>query len=81
MIIKRLPVELWDEDGFSDVGSAIELPLFVDRLTEEAKRTMYARICIEIDVDCEYPDAIPVVLDQRRVYLLPVEYDWKPPKC
>lgn len=80
-IIKRLPIELWDDDGFSAIGSAIGCPLFVDRLTEEATRTSYARICIKIDPDCEYPESIPVVLDERKTYLLPVEYNWKPPKC
>lgn len=53
----------------------IGLPLFVDSLTAEAKRTMYARICIEIDVECEYPLAIPVVFDKRKVYIFPVEYN------
>lgn len=30
-------MELWDEDCFSGLGNAIGNPLFVDKLTEEAK--------------------------------------------
>lgn len=56
-----------DKDEFSVVGSVIGLLLFVHRLSKQAKRTTYAHICIEIDMDWEYPEAIPVVLDQRRV--------------
>lgn len=72
VIIKILLTELWDEDGFSIVGSAIGYPLFASRLTEEGKRTSYARIYVEIATECEYPEVTHVVLDERRAYLLPV---------
>lgn len=39
---------------------------------------MYARICIEIGIDCDILEAILVVLDERKAYLLLVEYNWKP---
>lgn len=49
IIVKHIPTELWDDKGFSIVGSAVGNPLFTDTLTEERKRTSYARICVEID--------------------------------
>lgn len=74
-IIKRFPMELWEKEGFSLVGSTISNPLFVDRLTEEVKRTSYTCICVEIDVNCEYTDSVIVVIDEGKAYILPVEYN------
>lgn len=51
-------------------------PLFTDRLTKERKRTNYARIYVEIDTNCKYPNNVMVVVDN-----LPVEYNWRPQKC
>lgn len=45
-------MELWDDDGFSVVGSAIGLPLFVEKLIVKQERTQYAQICIKMDIDC-----------------------------
>lgn len=57
------------------MGSTIEVPLYLDKHTEEAKCTTYMRICVEIDGGCKYPKTIPVVvLDKQKAYLLPVEY-------
>lgn len=39
-----------------------------------------ARICIKIDVDREYPEAKPIVLDEWKAYLVPAEYNQKPQK-
>lgn len=68
-------MELWDEEGFSAVGSVVGNPLFTYRLTEERKTTSYARICVEIDTKCKYPNNITVVVDRRKAYNQPVEYN------
>lgn len=70
VIVKRLPMELWNEDGLVMWPAPL-----IDKLIEEAKRTTYARICVDISADCEYSEAIPVVLDKHKAYLLPVEYN------
>lgn len=57
------------------VGSTTGCRLFIDRLTEEVSQMTYARIFIKIDVECDYPEAIPVILDICTTYLLPVEYN------
>lgn len=36
------------------------MQLVIEKLTEDGKHTTYTRIHIKIDVDCEYPEAIPV---------------------
>ncbi|KAF5208023.1 hypothetical protein FRX31_002390 [Thalictrum thalictroides] len=63
------------------VGSAVGRPLFTDRLTEEKRRTSYARICIEVDTKCKFPRETTVVLDKQKVIKIPIEYNWKPAKC
>lgn len=75
VIFKRFPIELWDNEGFSIMGSAIENPLFMDKLIEERKITTYARICIEIDTQCKYPNTVTVVVDKKRAYNLQIEYN------
>ncbi|KAF5195235.1 hypothetical protein FRX31_015178, partial [Thalictrum thalictroides] len=56
VLFKKLPIELWDRKGFSQVGSAIGRPLFADKPTEDRSRTSYARLCIEVDLKCKYPN-------------------------
>lgn len=81
VIFKRFPMEMWDDEGFSLMGSPVGNPLFTDRLTEERKRTSFTRICVEIEVKCKYPNSVTVVVDEKKAYNLPVEYNWRPPMC
>ncbi|KAF5194559.1 Rna exonuclease, partial [Thalictrum thalictroides] len=81
VVMKRFPMELWDDEGFGRVVSTIGKPLFVDKLTESMTRTSYARVCVEIDTKCTYPDHATVVLDEQRTFKIPFEYNWKPQKC
>ncbi|KAF5190554.1 hypothetical protein FRX31_019859 [Thalictrum thalictroides] len=67
--------------GNSKVGSAIGRPLLADKAVEERKRTNYARLCIEMDLKCKYPNHVDVVVDQRRAIRVAVEYNWRPTKC
>ncbi|KAF5185520.1 hypothetical protein FRX31_024893, partial [Thalictrum thalictroides] len=66
MLLKQFPMDLWDSKGFSMVRSAVRRPLFTDRLTEEKRRTSYARICIEVDTKCKFPRETTVVLDNQN---------------
>ncbi|KAF5202724.1 hypothetical protein FRX31_007688 [Thalictrum thalictroides] len=77
VVMKRFPMELWDDEGFGRVASTIGKPLFVDKLTESMTRTSYARVCVEIDTKCTYPDHATVVLDEQRTFKIPFEYNWR----
>ncbi|KAF5187780.1 hypothetical protein FRX31_022633, partial [Thalictrum thalictroides] len=81
VVMKKFPMELWDDEGFGRVASTIGTPLFVDNLTESMTRTSYARVCVEIDTKCTYPDHATVVLDEKRTFKIPFEYNWKPQRC
>ncbi|KAF5199373.1 hypothetical protein FRX31_011039 [Thalictrum thalictroides] len=75
VILKGYPMELWDRKGFSKVGSTISVQLFVDKLTEERRRTAYARMCIEVDTNCKFYKDVTVVFDQKKAFTIPVEYN------
>ncbi|KAF5191558.1 hypothetical protein FRX31_018855 [Thalictrum thalictroides] len=74
-------MELWDDEGFGRVANTIGTPLFVDNLIESMARTSYARVCVEIDTKCTYPDHATVVLDDKRTFKIPFKYNWKPQRC
>lgn len=38
-------------------------------------------MCVEISFDCSFPSLISLWIDGVHVMDLPVEYQWKPPKC
>ncbi|KAL5725828.1 pectinesterase [Ranunculus cassubicifolius] len=81
VLFKKIPEELWDDEGFSRVASAIGRPLYADRKTELKTKTDYARICIEVKATSTFPTAIPVVVDKKRVFRVSAEYNWRPPRC
>ncbi|KAF5179796.1 hypothetical protein FRX31_030617, partial [Thalictrum thalictroides] len=81
VVFKNFPMDLWDAKGFSMVGSSVGHPLFTNRITEERQRTSYARICIEVDTKCKFPKETTIVLDQKKVVKIPIEYNWKPTRC
>ncbi|KAL5716709.1 hypothetical protein ACHQM5_009837 [Ranunculus cassubicifolius] len=81
VLFEGFPIELWDKEGFSRVGSAIGTPLFLDSHTAQKKSTNYARMCIEIEAAKELPEDITVVVDQRKAFKLAPKYKWKPASC
>ncbi|KAF5175410.1 hypothetical protein FRX31_035002 [Thalictrum thalictroides] len=81
VVMKKFPMELWYDAGFGRVVSTIGTPLFVDKLTETMARTSYVRVCVETDTKCTYPDHATVVLDEKRTFKIPFEYNWKPQRC
>ncbi|KAL5729650.1 hypothetical protein ACHQM5_002572 [Ranunculus cassubicifolius] len=52
VILHKYPSDMWDDLGFSQVASAIGKPMYPDKLTERKARTEFARVCVEIDIDC-----------------------------
>ncbi|KAF5194502.1 hypothetical protein FRX31_015911 [Thalictrum thalictroides] len=50
VVMKRFPMELWDDEGFGRVASTIGKPLVIDKRTESMTRTFYACVCVEIDI-------------------------------
>ncbi|XP_044507203.1 uncharacterized protein LOC123226738 [Mangifera indica] len=76
-----IPLEFWAPKGLSYIANAIGNLLYMDSITEEGTRLEYARVCIEIKVDSECPEAISLALPNGESMVINVEYAWKPIKC
>lgn len=81
VLIYNVPLHLWNKLGLRSIASFIGITLMMDECTKKKTRLSYARVCAEISYDCPYPSLIPLWIDGRHVMDLPVEYQWKPPKC
>lgn len=76
-----VPLHMWDKEGLGLISSYLGKPLFADDCTINQDRLAFARVCIEVDVDFSYPENIPLLIDGKIAFDLPVEYQWKPYKC
>ncbi|KAK2977066.1 hypothetical protein RJ640_017590 [Escallonia rubra] len=71
--LPQLPLQFWSKSMLSTLGK----PLFTDRMTASHERLNYARVCVEMDVDSDFPQEIP----NDWVHKHKVEYGWKPAMC
>ena len=51
----NIPLEYWTVTSLGYIASAVGIPLHLDTLTENHSRLSFARICIEVDLNCEFP--------------------------
>ncbi|GAA0160268.1 hypothetical protein LIER_16858 [Lithospermum erythrorhizon] len=65
----------------SMIASHIGKPLFADRATSSMNRLSYARVYIEVDVDCEMLSEIQVEYANGGSVIQRVEYEWVPQIC
>ncbi|XP_044474043.1 uncharacterized protein LOC123202280 [Mangifera indica] len=76
-----IPLEFWSLKGFSHIASVLGHPLYVDSVTEEGSRLEYARICVDISVNHDFPDKLELVLPTKENVAIRLECAWKPLKC
>lgn len=81
VMIYGIPLHMWNNDGFGLIASFLGKPILADDFTINQTRLAYARICVEIDIEFSYPASIPLLIDGKYAMDLPVEYQWRPPKC
>ncbi|XP_026458833.1 uncharacterized protein LOC113359390 [Papaver somniferum] len=77
MNFRNVPLFMWNKKGLSMIASFLGKPLMMDTQTLNKTRMNYARICVEVDVTCEFPDSFTFTLGGKDK----VEYSWKPSKC
>ncbi|XP_077228453.1 uncharacterized protein LOC143861411 [Tasmannia lanceolata] len=75
-----LPLEFWSAKGLSKIARFIGNPLFMDSRTAEETRLSYARMCVEVDAESDFPDSIPIHTPYG-IHIQSVQYDWKPSAC
>ncbi|KAF9605841.1 hypothetical protein IFM89_018861 [Coptis chinensis] len=69
------------KSGMSMIASKLGKPLRWDIASQTRSRLDFARACIEIPFDSEYPSYIKFKLGGGIVATVGVEYSWKPAAC
>ena len=77
----NIPLEYWTVTSLGYIASAVGIPLHLDTLTENHSRLSYARICIEVDVNCTFPNSALLDLGNGTYSTIRIEYPWVPQKC
>ena len=77
----NIPLEYWTATSLGYIASAVGIPLHLDTLTANHSRLSYARICVEVDVNCTFPKSALLDLGNGKYSTLRIEYPWVPQKC
>lgn len=72
---------MWNETGLGNIASSVGTPIMLDKQTLNKSRMNYARVCVEVDDNCDFPSSIPVYMDGELAFEVSVECPWKPPMC
>ncbi|XP_026445340.1 uncharacterized protein LOC113345910 [Papaver somniferum] len=80
MILRGVPLHLWNATGFSKIASLVGKLIMTDAPTAMKTRMSFARICVEIDAERKYPTKLPFRIDDKK-YKVRAEYSWKPSSC
>ncbi|KAF5175605.1 Rna exonuclease [Thalictrum thalictroides] len=75
-----VPKRLWSSEGLGFLASIIGRPVCLDEATEKKTRLKFARVCIEVDVECSFPKLIKEKI-REEVVEVKVEYNWIPSRC
>ena len=77
----NIPLEYWTVTSLGYIASVVGIPLHLDTLTENHSRLSFARICIEVDVNCTFPNYALLDLENGKYSTIRIEYPWVPQKC
>lgn len=77
-----LPLRFWSKEAMAVIGSLLGVPIMVDAPTAKGNRLEYARLCVEIDLDFDYPTEVHIFNSSTKLMeIIKVEYEWKPSPC
>lgn len=76
-----VPLKLWTFQGMSYIPSALGKPLYMDKVTKEASKIGFARVCIEFDLAARFSGEFDLKLPNGDTVAVTVEYQWKPKYC
>ena len=77
----NIPLEYWTSTCLGHIASTIGIPLHLDPLTENQTKLSFARICIEVGVDCEFPKSVLLDRGNGSYSTIRIEYPWVPQRC
>ncbi|KAK8625158.1 hypothetical protein V6N13_090034 [Hibiscus sabdariffa] len=76
--LSGVPLELFNNVGFSYVTSALGTPLYMDGITANRQRLAYAKVCVEMSADFKIPSFISVMLRDGTYASVGVKVPWLP---
>ena len=74
----NIPLEYWTVTSLGYIASAVGIPLHLDTLTDNHSILSFARICIEVDVNCTFPKSALLDLGNGKYSTIRIEYPWVP---
>ena len=77
----NIPLEYWTSTCLGHIASTIGIPLHLDPLTENQTKLSFARICVEVGVDCEFPKSVLLDRGNGSYSTIRIEYPWTPQCC
>lgn len=66
--------------ALSKIASVIGKPISMDHATEASTRFAFARVCVEVGIDADFPTEIRMKYKGKSI-MQKVEYAWKPNPC
>ncbi|XP_043697261.1 uncharacterized protein LOC122648057 [Telopea speciosissima] len=79
--LTNLPFHFWNVEALSSIASVLGKPISTDKMTKTQERLSYARLCVEMEADHEFPDQVEVHDDDGLVFYQRIVYGWSPPRC
>ena len=77
----NIPLEYWTSTCLGHITSTVGIPLHLDPLTENQTKLSFARICVEVGVDCEFPTSVLLDRGNGNYSTIKIEYPWAPQCC
>ncbi|KAK1265419.1 hypothetical protein QJS04_geneDACA014350 [Acorus gramineus] len=77
----NLPLHFWSTTCIGRIASLVGTPLYLDSPTALKTRTAFARVCVEMEAGCEFPNEVFVEIRNGDRIGVKVIYDWKPIAC
>ncbi|KAF6137654.1 hypothetical protein GIB67_001508 [Kingdonia uniflora] len=72
VMLHDLLAQFWNADGISRIVSALGVPLFLDKASEDKRKgRSFVRICVEMSVDCAFPKEISIEMDESYTIEIP----------
>ena len=77
----NIPLEYWTSTCLGHIASTIGIPLHLDPLIENQTKLSFARIYVEVGVDCEFPKSVLLDRGNGSYSTIRIEYPWAPQCC
>ena len=77
----NIPLEYWTSTCLGHIASTVGIPLHLDPLTKNQSKLSFARICIEVRADCEFPKSVLLDKGYGSYSTISIEYPWVPQCC